>query len=184
MLTQITVFLIETVFGFFVCLLLARFHFQWLRVPFHNPVGQFVLAMTSWLVMPVRRVIPGLAGLDLPTLLVAWLVQALSITLQVMAVGGAPHAAPVLAVAVVDLVRFSLYILICAVIVQAVMSWFRAESPFAPAINALTRPFLRPLRRRVPLAGGFDLSPLILLVLLQVILIVLAYVRVLAGQVG
>ena len=71
MLAQITIFLIDTVVTFFVFLLLARFHFQWLRVPFHNPIGEFVLATTSWLVMPVRRVIPGLRGLDIPTLLLA-----------------------------------------------------------------------------------------------------------------
>ena len=71
---QIAVFLIDTVATFFVVLLLLRFHFQWLRVPFHNPAGEFVLAMTSWMVMPVRRVIPGLRGYDLPTLLLAFAV--------------------------------------------------------------------------------------------------------------
>lgn len=68
MFAQIGVFLVDTVVAFFVFLLLARFHFQWLRVPFRNPVGEFVLATTSWLVVPTRRVVPGLAGLDLPTL--------------------------------------------------------------------------------------------------------------------
>ena len=77
MLTQIGVFLVDTVAGFFVFVLLARFHFQWLRVPFRNPVGEFVLATTSWMVAPARRVVPGLAGLDLATLLLAFIVQML-----------------------------------------------------------------------------------------------------------
>ena len=67
--------------------LLARFHFQWLRVPFRNPVGEFVLATTSWMVLPVRRVIPGLAGLDLATLLLAWLVQGAGLWMQAEIVG-------------------------------------------------------------------------------------------------
>jgi len=79
---QIGVYLVDTVFAFFVMLLLARFHFQWLRVPFRNPIGEFVLATTSWMVMPVRRVIPGLAGLDLATLLLALALQCLAIWIK------------------------------------------------------------------------------------------------------
>src|SRR5258706_12526247 len=75
MLGQIGLYLVDTVFAFFVLLLLARFHFQWLRVPFRNPIGDFVLATTSWMVMPARRLIPSLAGLDLATLILAWLLE-------------------------------------------------------------------------------------------------------------
>ena len=76
MFVQIANFLVDTLVSFFVLLLLARFHFQWLRLPFRNPVGEFLLATTNWIVLPARRVIPGLAGLDLSTLLTAWIVQA------------------------------------------------------------------------------------------------------------
>src|SRR5438132_10369639 len=82
MFAQIASFLVDTVVTFFVFLLLLRFHFQWLRVPFRNPFGEFVLQTTSWMVMPVRRVIPGLAGLDLATLLLAWIIQALGLWIQ------------------------------------------------------------------------------------------------------
>ena len=184
MLGQIAVFLIDTIVTFIVLLLLARFHFQWLRAPFHNPAGQFVLVSTSWLVMPVRRIVPGLAGLDLASLLLAWLAQAASLALQVAIMGGEPRPGAILAVAAVDLVRYSLYLLVFAVLVQAVMSWFQTYSPFAPALAALTRPFLRPLQRFIPPLGGFDLTPLVLLVLIQVILIVLGHVRTLAASVG
>src|SRR5919106_419638 len=99
MLTQIGVFLVDTVASFFVFMLLARFHFQWLRVPFRNPVGEFVLATTNWLVVPVRRVVPGLAGLDLPTLLLAWVLQALGLWLQAAIVGAEPGPLTVAVVA-------------------------------------------------------------------------------------
>ena len=178
MFTQIGVFLVDTIVAFFVFLLLARFHFQWLRVPFRNPVGEFVLATTSWLVMPARRVVPGLAGLDLPTLLLAWLLQALGLWAQAAMLGAEPGALTVAAIALVDLLRYSLYILVFAVIVQALLSWINPYTPLAPVFDALTRPFLRPLRRVVPLAGNIDLTPLILLVILYVLLIMVNHLRI------
>ena len=183
MFTQIGVFLVDVVSSFFVFMLLARFHFQWLRVPFRNPVGEFVLATTNWMVVPARRVIPGLAGLDLATLLLAWVVQALGLWLQAAIVGAEPGFGMIAAVALVDLVRYSLYILVFAVIVQAVLSWVNPYTPLAPAFDTLTRPFLRPLRRYVPPLGNVDLTPLILLVILYVALIVVNHLRVAAAQV-
>jgi len=180
---QITVFIVDTVAGFLVFMLLTRFHFQWLRVPFRNPVGEFVLATTSWLVVPVRRVVPGLAGLDLPTLLLAWLVQALGLWTQAAIVGAEPGAGAIAAVAAVDLLRYSLYILVFAVLVQAVLSWVNPYTPLAPVFDAATRPFLRPLRRFVPLVGNVDLTPLILLVILQVFLMLVASLRAAAATV-
>ena len=172
MFTQIGVFLVDAVVSFFVFMLLARFHFQWLRVPFRNPVGEFVLATTSWLVVPARRVVPGLAGLDLPTLLLAFVLQALGLWLQAAIVGAEPGALTIAAIALVDLLRYSLYILMFAVIVQAVLSWVNPYTPVGPVFDSVTRPFLRPLRRFVPPVGNVDLTPLILILILYVVLIV------------
>src|SRR5690242_3721290 len=108
-------FLVDTVVTFLVYLLLARFHFQWLRVPFRNPVGQFVVALTNWAVLPARRIMPGLAGLDLATLLLAWLFQALCLYLLDVIAGRDPSVAAIAAIAAVDLVRYSVYILVFAV---------------------------------------------------------------------
>jgi len=181
MFAQIATFLIDTIASFVVFLLLARFHFQWLRVPFRNPMGEFLLATTSWLVLPARRVIPGLAGLDLATLLLAWLVQALALWAQAAIIGSEPTLTAIAAVAGVDLVRFSLYILVFAVFVQVAMSWINPDAPLAPLFDLVTRPFLRPLRRYVPPVGRVDLSPLVLLVILYVLLIPLNYVRLAAA---
>jgi YggT family protein len=187
MLQQIASFLVDAVVGFFVYLLLARFLFQWLRVPFRNVLGEFIIAVTNWMVVPARRVIPPLAGLDLASLLLAWLLQALALC-AIYAIGGwdfasAPWiAAAILAgLALLDLIRFTLYILVFALIVQAVLSWVNPYSPVQPLFDALTRPFLRPIRRVVPPLANVDLSPLVLIVLLQVLLIPLSYLR---GMVG
>ena len=187
MLQQIVSFLVDVVVGFFVYLLLARFLFQWLRVPFRNILGEFIIAATNWMVAPARRVIPSLAGLDLASLLLAWLLQALLLYVLYLIAGIDFSSAPgigagaLAGLALIDLVRFALYIFVFALIVQAVLSWVNPYSPVGPLFDALTRPFLRPIRRFVPPLGNVDLSPLVLIVLLQVLLIPLAELRRLAS---
>ena len=173
---QIGTYLVETLFGFFVLLLLARFHFQWLRVPFRNPVGEFVLATTSWMEMPVRRFVPGLAGLDLPTLLLAWVLQGLCVWAVLAMRGIDPSVTYIIARSALDLVRYSLYLLVFAILMQVIFSWINPYAPLAPVFNAVTAPFLRPLRRFIPPLGNVDLTPLVLLVVIQIVLIVIANV--------
>jgi YggT family protein len=177
MLAQIATFLIDTIVSFLVFLLLARFHFQWLRVPFRNPMGEFLLATTNWIVIPTRRVIPGLAGLDLATLLLAWALQALGLWAQAAIAGADPSAVAIAAIAAVDLVRYSVYILVFAIFVQVAISWINPDAPLGPFFDMVTRPFLRPLRRFVPPIGRVDLTPMVLLVILYVLLIPLNHLR-------
>ncbi len=187
MLQQIASFVIGVAANFFVYALLARFLFQWLRVPFRNVLGEFIIAVTNWMVAPARRVVPSFGGLDLASLLLAWLVQAASLYV-LHTIGGwdfssSPGiAAGILAgLALIDLVQYAVYIQIFALIVQAVLSWVNPHSPVAPVFDALTRTFLRPIRRFVPPVGNVDLSPLVLIVVLQVLLIPLAHLRGLVG---
>jgi YggT family protein len=177
MFAQIATFLIDTIVSFLVFLLLARFHFQWLRVPFRNPMGEFLLATTSWIVMPARRVVPGLVGLDLSTLILAWLLQAFGLWAQAAIAGAEPSGLAIAAIAGVDLVRYSVYILVFAVFVQVAISWINPDAPLGPLFDMVTRPFLRPLRRFVPPVGRVDLTPMVLLIILYVLLIPLNHLR-------
>ena len=181
MLQQIVHFLVETLAAFFVYLLLARFHFQWLRVPFRNQIGEFVVVTTNWIVQPARRLIPPLAGLDLASVVAAWLLQLIALVLLAALSRPAPGIAALAVVALIDLLRFSVYILSFAVVVQAILSWVNPETPLGPVFDALTRPFLRPLRRVLPPIANVDLSPFVLLIALQVLLIPIWYLRLLAG---
>jgi YggT family protein len=180
-LSQILRFLLDTILGFFVFVLLARFYLQLLRAPFRNPLGQFVTALTNWLVLPVRRLIPGMFGLDLASFLLAWLVEALLLFLLYVLRAGSAGGAPglvlgvFLSLALLELARFSLYLLIGVILIQAVISWVNPYAPLAPLFNALTGPFLRPFRRFVPPIGNVDLSPLFALVAAQLLLIPLEY---------
>jgi YggT family protein len=184
MLTEIGSLLVQTVFGLFVFVALLRFWMQVLRAPFRNPVGQFVTALSNWIILPARRVIPGWLGIDLATLLVAWLAEALMLVLLTWARGGAFESAAavgfVLGFAFLELIRLSLYLLIGVVIVQVIISWVNPHAPMAGIFDALTRPFYGVFRRFIPSIGGIDLSPLFVLLLAQVLLIVLAGVTGLA----
>lgn len=188
MLNQIASLLIDTLGMLFVYLLLLRFHMQWLRAPFRNPVGEFIAALTNWAVLPVRRVIPGVLGLDAATLLLAWLVQALVMALLLSLkgydFGGASGiAVGVLAVmSALELVAASIKLLIGAAIVQAILSFISPYSVLMPVLDALTRRFYAPFRRFIPPIGGIDLSPLFLILAAQIALIVLDRVKALAAS--
>jgi len=182
MLSQILRFLLDTVIGFFVFVLLARFYLQLMRVSFRNPLGQFVIALTNWLVLPARRFIPGMFGVDLASLLLAWLIEALLLFLLYLLEAGGLASGPGLVVGIfltlslLELVRYSLYLLIGVILIQAVISWINPYAPLAPLFNALTAPFLRPFRRLIPPIGNIDLSPLFALLVAQLLLIPLEYI--------
>ena len=187
MLTQIATLLVDVVASFLVFTLLIRFLCQWMRVPLRSGIGEFIMAVTNWMVLPARRVIPAFFGLDWASFLLAWLLQALGLWAFYAIAGISFASSPDIAAALlavlsfIDLVRYGLYIFVFALIVQAVMSWINPYSPLAPIFDALNRPLLRPIRRFVPPLGNVDLSPLILIVLIQVLLIPLAELRRMAG---
>lgn len=180
MLGQIVLFLADAILGFFCLLFLLRFFMQMARVSFAGQPGGFIVQLTNWAVLPLRRVIPGLFGLDMSSLFAALIAQAVLMALIIslrlpLLDGGDPAeiALFVLIGALRGLLRLSLHILIGALILQAVLSWINPYAPLAGPINQLTRPFLTPIRRVVPPVSGIDLSPLVLILLVQVLLMVL-----------
>ncbi len=176
MLSGALIFLIETVFGLFVVALLLRFYLQWARAPYRNPLSEFLLALTDFMVRPARRLIPGLWGLDLATFALAWFIQLveLFVVIQLRGYPAGPDAgmafAALLLIALVAIVRIGLYIVMVAVIVRVVLSWLGSYSPLLPLVNSMTRPFLRVFQKRIPPIGNVDLSPLFLLVVIQLLL--------------
>jgi YggT family protein len=173
MFIQIASFLLDVAAGLLGGACLLRLYMQWQRIPFGNPVGRFVFALTNWIVLPLRRVLPGYKRLDLSSVLAAYLIELAQFGLLWLMLGrGDAGLVPVLAL--FGLLRLLISGAIGLVIVYAVLSWVRADSPITDVIDRLAAPLLRPFRRVIPLVGGFDLSPLALLVVLQVAAIVVA----------
>lgn len=171
-------FLLDTFLGLYAAALLVRFWLQAVRAPARHPAAPFLSALTDWCVRPARRVIPGLWGLDLPTLLLAWATLAL-LQLALLLVRGWMFDAEVARVlvgtallAAVEVLRWSVYVFIGALLLQAILSWTQPHSALGPALNALTRPLLAPFRRRIPPIGNVDLSPLFAIVGLQLALMI------------
>lgn len=179
MLTSLLLLILNAAASFLTLMLLARFFMQWQRVSFRNQLGQFILATTDWLVLPLRRVVPGLFGLDIASLLPAWAVQTLMVfiefALRGIDLGGNPLGAllGVWGIGLVELMRMMVYLLMGVVLASAILSWVNPYAPMAPIINALAEPFLRPIRQVVPMIANVDLSPLVLLLMLQVVLVLL-----------
>jgi YggT family protein len=171
-----TVFLLETFIGLFVLALLLRFLLQVVRAPVRNPLSNFVSALTDFAVRPARRLIPGLWGYDLSSLVLAWLLQLalMGVVLSIKGYGFSAHGSMaffgLFGLAGANLLKTFVYIVLVATIIQAVLSWINPYSPVAPILNAMTRPFLGIFRRRIPPIGGVDLSPLFVLVVCQLLL--------------
>ena len=189
MFTRIILFLAEVVGDTLAALFLARFILQWARASFRNPIGRFILAVTDWAVLPARKLVPGLFGLDMASLLLAWLVKlgylALAYALSSPGIAGAVMPiVPLLAVSLVEVARLAIHLAMLVVLVTALLSWVNPHAPLAPFFDALARPLLAPVQRFVPPIGGIDLSPLVLLLALQVGLMVLDNLRVAAFGIG
>lgn len=171
---QIVIFLLDTVLNLFSVALLLRFYFQLFRVPYYHPVTQFLITVTDFVVRPARRVIPGWRGLDLSTLVLAWLTQFLILT-GVNAMKGntvGDYLAAFLLMALFSLISITVYVLFIMIIAQAVLSWINPHSPLAPILDSFTAPILRPLRRFMPPIANIDLTPLAAIILLQILMMV------------
>jgi YggT family protein len=173
--SQAIAFVLDAIFHLFILAVLVRFWMQALRAPTRNPIAQFTIALTDFAVKPMRRIIPGLMKLDIASLIVAWfaefVLQALLLVVLGMPLLDNPGVlSVVLFLALVKLVRLSIYIFMGAIIIQAVLSWVASYHPVAPFFDALARPFLKPIQRAVPPIGGVDISPVLALIVLQLIL--------------
>ena len=164
---HVLIFLVDAVVSFFCTLFLLRFLMQVTRVSFAGQFGDFVVKLTNWAVKPLRRVIPGIGGMDWASLVAALALQIL-LTAPVVGLAGPPLAADGGAMALM-----ALWFAVRTLLRQAVLSWINPHSPLAAPASQLTRPILDPIRRFVPLVAGIDLSPLVAILLLQAVLMFL-----------
>ena len=177
MLSAALAYLIDVFFGLFTYALLLRLVMQLMRAPFRNPLGQAVMALTDWIVKPLRKLLPGLRGVDWASVVAAVLFQFAWLLALQLVFGRAfallgPGFAFLLIATIVALVKALLWLAIVVVFAQAILSWVAPDGPLAGVLNALTFPLLRPVRRVLPPIGGtLDLSPLVVIVVAQLLLI-------------
>lgn len=183
MLGNILLLVLDTAVGFITLMLLARFFMQWQRVSFRNQIGAFVVATTDWVVRPLRRFVPGVMGLDMASLLPAWVFQTLFVFIEIsmrdvpLNGSAAGLLLGVWGLGLLELLRMAIYLVFGVVLVSAVLSWVSPHAPAAGVLNALAGPFLRPFRRVIPPIANVDLSPLVLLLVLQILLMVIGSLR-------
>ncbi|NPT56704.1 YggT family protein [Paraburkholderia elongata] len=167
-------FLLNTVFTLFGAALLLRAWLQVVRMPPYNPVTNAVLQVTNWIVLPLRHILHSTRSIDWASLVAALLASIVYVVLMVVLTGADPLTLvpTLLIVAVLTVIKWALNLIIWMTILMALLSWLNPRSPAMPILYQLTAPFLNPLRRVVPQLGGIDLSPILLFVIVQVLLMV------------
>ncbi|MEZ5727897.1 MAG: YggT family protein [Burkholderiaceae bacterium] len=164
-------FLVKTVGGLLATACLLRAYMNWLGIVGRDPIGQFVIAVSDWIVRPLRRLVPARRGIDWASLLAAF-VFAFGLGVIMMLMFGGGRTLPIGAVAifaVVSLLEWALYLVMGMVLLQAILSWVNPHAPIAPTLQMLTHPFMAPVRRLIPLVGG-SISPLVVIIAVQVLL--------------
>ena len=174
MFAQIILFLLDVLLLPLAGIVLLRFHAVWMNVPMRNTIGEFVMALTNFMVLPLRRKLPTMGKFDISSFLVAtamiWCYLLLSLWLK-----GYPYVSfPLQALllwTIIELATLSIYLLMAALLIQAILSWTTPYSPLQSFLSAVTYRFVSPIRRIIPLVGNVDLSPLVALLLCQLLLI-------------
>lgn len=169
--TDAGLFLLNTLFSLYIYAVLLRFLLQWVRGDFYNPVAQFLVTVTNPPLKPLRRVIPGLFGIDLAAVVLLIVLELVLQLLMAMLLGQSPAAGALIIKSLFGLMSKLLTLYLVAILVVVILSWV---NPYPNAVSQLlgriTQPLLHPVRQRLPTAGGIDFSPMVVmlgLVLLQ-----------------
>ncbi len=167
------IFIVRTLADLYLVALLLRFVLQWVRGDFRNPVAQFVLTVTNPVVLPARRIVPSAAGIDLATLVVLCALECVTTWVLLALVGFRAPLGSLLLYTLLRLVSLTLWFYTGAIFIYAILSWFsnRSYNPMSAILSEIVEPLLRPVRRLLPPVAGFDLSPVLVMIALQAVLI-------------
>lgn len=161
--TSAAAFLIEALFGFYMVIVMLRLLLQLVRADFYNPLCQFIVKATNPPLKPLRRIIPGIAGIDMASVLLLLILQMAKLALIALA-GGMTLALPGLAVlSIAELIALLLNVYMISILIQIILSWVGPNSynPLTAILYALNEPVMRPARRILPPISGIDLSPIL-----------------------
>jgi YggT family protein len=170
-LTNPLAFLVNTIFGLYILCFVLRFMLQLVRADFYNPLSQFLVKITNPLLIPLRRVIPGWGGIDIASIVVIVLLQLIAQALVLLIRGVPMLPSTVIILSLAELVALVLNIYLVTIIVQVILSWIQPGSynPVSSLLYSLNEPVLKPARRLIPPISGIDLSPLVVLLIIQLV---------------
>ena len=175
MISSASNFLLNTLLNMLTLLFLLRFFLQLFKAPFNNPLSYMVVSLTDFAVKPARKVIPSWGKIDLSTLVLAIITQLL-LQLGMLALRDLPLSLvgnsvwiSVIGMSVLGVIRSGLDVFFYAILLQAILSWVNPQSPISGVLNSLTRPILAPIQRILPMASGMDFSPIVALILIQML---------------
>ena len=177
--TTAIVFIVNAVTSLYLLVLLLRFWMPLLGADFRNPLAQGILRLTSPLVIPLRRILPAVGRIDTATVLVAFIIQYVTILILLLIIGERAGFVPIAVTAIVKLVVLSINLFVYAIFIRIILSWLSqgAYNPATAIITTLTEPVLRPFRRIIPPLGGLDISPVFAVILLFALTIVVNGLR-------
>lgn len=182
--TNALVFIVSTLVDLYIITFLLRIVLQWRRADFRNPLVQFILSVTNPLVLPLRRYIPPVYGLDTASLLVAFIIKIAELLLLLtLLCAVSPDALQLLTLAALGIVRTFLSLYFFMILIWVILSWVSPGNynPAAALISQLIEPVLAPFRKFIPVIGGFDISPIFAIIGIQALMMLIPGTRVVAA---
>lgn len=170
------VYIVQTIFGIYAVIVLLRFLLQTVRADFYNPASQFIVKATNPVLIPLRRIIPGLGGIDVASLILLFALNYIQIVLiLLLKYGGIANLGSMAAWAATGMVGLTLDFYFFALILQIILSWLAPQnhSPVLALLYQVTEPIMAPARKLLPPMGGIDFSPILTFMAIQVLNMVL-----------
>jgi YggT family protein len=176
--SNVSVFLIHTLFMLYLLIVVLRFLLALVRADFYNPLSQFLVSATNPILIPLRRILPSLGPIDTASIVLMVGVKLLELVLLAVVTSGNINLPVMLILSVLQIIELMIYVYIFSIIIQVIISWVSPGTqyygnPMASILYSLNEPLLRPVRSMLPKTGMLDLSPLIVILGLNVALIIL-----------
>ena len=165
-------FLVDTVLGLYILIVLLRFLFHLVRVDFYNPLSQFIVKASNPPLARLHQLVPSLWGIDLGAIVLLLILEGLRLSVTALMLGHTPRVSGVLILSIGELLKLAVYVVVFSIFVRALLSWVSsgANHPMARLLGSFTEPLLAPARRLLPATGGLDLSPIIVFIALMLVL--------------
>ncbi|MBS1269256.1 MAG: hypothetical protein MAG794_00204 [Gammaproteobacteria bacterium] len=169
-------FLVDTLFGLYILVVLIRFLLQWLRADVYNPVSRFIVTITNPPLRPLRRFIPGIWGIDLASVVLLLGLSMIKSWLLFAMIGQSIPLPGLLVYSIGELLQLTVYVFIFTILIRVVLSWIAPHQGYNPTLRLLydlTEPIMAPARRLIPPIAALDISPIVVFIFLYLTLILI-----------